>query len=123
MLAAVRWGAVVIGAGAGALCATLGALVLWGALAILGVEEAPLAGLTGALVVGLGVAGYTAGSLTAIFHRFHGSLAGLGLAGLTVVVARLGGSPAPTTQVLVLAGLGILLGGVGGVLAGRRRRG
>jgi hypothetical protein len=119
VLAAVRWGAVVIGVGAGALATTLLALGFWGVLEIVGVEEPALAGLTAALLVGFAVAGYAAGRLTAVFARFHGSLAGFGLAGLTVVIARLGGSPAPTTQVLLLAGLGVLLGGAGGVVAGR----
>jgi putative membrane protein (TIGR04086 family) len=121
MLAAVRWGVVVLAAAAGALVTTILAFVFWLVLAFAGLEDAPLAGLTIAVVLGLAAAGVLAGRLAPFFHRFHGALAGLGLATLVLVVARLGGSPAPTPQVLLLAGLAILLGGTGGVVGGRRR--
>lgn len=121
MLASVRWGVVVLAAAAGALATTVLAFAFWLVLALAGLDDAPLAGLTAAVVIGLGVAGALAGRLAPFFHRFHGALAGLALAALVLVVARLGGSPAPTPQVLLLAGLGILLGGTGGILGGRRR--
>jgi putative membrane protein (TIGR04086 family) len=120
-LAAVKWGLVALGAAAGALITTVASLLFWAVLAAVGVEEAPLAGLTAALILGFTAAGFAAGRLAPYFHRFHGSLAGFGLAALVVVVAIAGGSPAPTPQVLLAAGFGIVLGGLGGVLGGRRR--
>ena len=120
-MAAVKWGLVALGTAAGALITTVLSLLFWAILAAAGMDDAPLAGLTAALVVGFGAAGVTAGRLAPYFHRFHGSLAGFGLAALLVVVALLGGSPAPTPQVLLAAAFGILLGGIGGVVGGRRR--
>ena len=122
MIAAVKIAAVALGIGAGALLATVAALALWVPLAWAGVESAPLIGLTFAVVLGLLAAGFVSGRMAPAFARFHGSLAGLGLAALVLVIARLGGSPAPTSRVLLLAVLGIALGGLGGVAAGRRRK-
>lgn len=121
MLAAVKWGAVALGVGAGALAATVTALVTWPLLEVAGVEGAPLAALTAGVLFGFAVAGYVAGRLAAVFWRFHGALAGLGLAALVVATTRMGGSPAPTSSVLILSSLAILLGAVTGTLAGRRR--
>lgn len=121
MIASLRIIAVALGVGIGSLTATVLSLMFWGVLAVVGFEDAPLAGLTAAIVVGFGVAGYSAGRLAPHTHRFHGSVAGLGLAGLVLIVATLGGSPAPFGRVLLLFGLGIVIGGFGGVLGGRRR--
>ncbi len=110
-----------LGIGAGALVATVVAFLLWIPLAWAGVDEAPLVGLTFAVVFGLAAGGYVAGRLAPAFSRFHGALTGLGIAGLVLVIARLGGSPAPTGRVLLLAALGIVLGGLGGIFGGRRR--
>lgn len=120
-MAAVKWGLVALGSAAGALITTVLSLLFWAVLAGVGVEEAPLAGLAAALVVGFTSAGFAAGRLAPYFHRFHGSLAGFGLSALVVVVAIAGGSPAPTPQVLLAAAFGIVLGGIGGVVGGRRR--
>jgi len=122
LLAAVRWGAVILGFGAGGIAATVLALFFWLLFSALGVQDAPLAGLTLAILLGFATAGVVAGRLTRISHHFHGSLAALGLASMVVVIARLGGSPAPTPQVLLLAGLAIFLGSVGGLI-GKRLRG
>lgn len=120
MLAAVRVVAVLLGLGAGALTSTVLGIVAWLALAMAGFAE-PLAGLAPAILVGFGVGGYVAGRLAVASHRFNGSLAGLALAALVVVIAVLGGSPAPPLQVLLLAGLGILIGGLGGSLGKQRK--
>lgn len=122
MLAAVRWVAVVFGVGAGGLVTVLLTLVVWGALTAIGLEDAPLTALTFSLLAGFVVAGSVAGRMAIHSHRFHGMLAGLGLAGLVVVVSRLGGSPAPTTQVLLLVVIALGLSGLGGVVTGRRAR-
>ncbi len=121
MIASLRIIAIALGVGIGSLTATVLALLFWGVLAFAGFEDAPLAGLTASIVVGFGVAGYSAGRLAPHTHRFHGSVAGLGLAALVLIIATLGGSPAPITQVLLLFALGIVIGGFGGVLGGRRR--
>lgn len=121
MIASLRIIAIALGVGIGSLTATVLALVFWGVLAFVGFEDAPLAGLTAAIVVSFGVAGYSAGRLAPHTNRFHGSVAGLGLAGLVLIVATLGGSPAPLSQVILLFALGIVIGGFGGILGGRRR--
>ena len=121
MLAAVKWGAVALGAGGGALAATVAALLFWPLMEAAGVEGAPLAALTAGVLFGFAVAGYVAGRLAPAFARFHGALAGLGLAALVVATTRMGGSPAPTSSVLVLSSLAIVLGAVTGTVAGRRR--
>ena len=120
MLASLRIIAVLTGLGIGALVATLLSLVLWALLAALGFDDAALAGLTVAILVALGVGGYAAGRMAIVSHRFHGSVTGLVFAALVLVIARLGGSPAPTAQVLWLSLLAVVLGGFGGSLAGRR---
>ena len=72
------------------------------------------------LSAGLLAGGYAAGRMAPVSARFHGSLAGMGMAVVVVVVARLGGSPAPAGSVLLLAVLAIVLGGLGGLAGGRR---
>jgi hypothetical protein len=47
---------------------------------------------------------------------------GLLLAGLIIVVARMGGSPAPTVTVVWLAVVAATIAGLTGWLAGRRKR-
>ncbi len=121
MLASLRILAVLVGLAIGALTATVLSLVLWAVLAAFGFEDAALAGLTVALVVGLGTGGYAAGAMAPVAHRFHGSVAGLAIAGLVLVIALFGGSPAPTSQVLWLALLAAVVGGTGGAIAGRRK--
>ena len=96
------------------------ALLFWGVLAFIGFEDAALAGLTAAIILAFGAAGYSAGRLAPHTHRFHGSVTGLGLAGLVLIIATLGGSPAPFGQILLLFAMGIVIGGLSGVLGGRR---
>ncbi len=120
VIASLRLLAVALGVGIGSLTATLLALVFWALLALVGFENAPLAGLAAAVLVGFGAAGYSAGRLAPHTHRFHGSVAGLGLSGLVLIIARLGGSPAPLPQVLLLFAFGIVVGGAAGIAGGRR---
>ncbi len=108
------------GIGAGSLASALVGLLVAVGAAALGVEDATLAGITGGVVTGLLAAGTVAGRLAPVWARFHGALAGLGLAFVVVLVSILGGSPAPAGQVIWLGLLGILLGGLAGTLAGRR---
>ncbi len=108
------------GIGAGSLASALvGLLVAVGATA-LGAEDATLAGITGGVIAGLLTAGTVAGRLAPVWARFHGALAGLGLAFVVVLISILGGSPAPAGQIIRLGLLGILLGGLAGTFAGRR---
>lgn len=121
MLASLRIMAVLLGLGIGALSATVLSLLFWAVLSFAGLDDAALVGLTVAILAGLAIGGYAAGRMAPIAHRFHGSVAGLAIAGLVLVIARFGGSPAPTIQVLWLALLAVVLGGAGGTLAGRRK--
>ena len=121
MLASLRIIAILTGLGIGALVATVLSLVLWAILALFGFDDAALAGLTVAVLVGLAVGGYASGRMAIVAHRFHGSVTGLMFAALVLVIARFGGSPAPTAQVLWLALLAVVLGGLGGAVAGRQR--
>jgi hypothetical protein len=123
MLGTLRWGAVLAGVGAGGVTATLGGLLVWPLLEVLGVEGAPLAAITVGTLIGLGSAGFVAGRLALHSPRFHGSVAALGFAGLVLVIARLGGSPAPILQVLLLCLLGVVVGGATGIWGGRRGAG
>jgi putative membrane protein (TIGR04086 family) len=120
VLASLRILAIVIGVGIGALSATVLSLLLWLILTVAGMDDAPLAGLTAAILIGLIIGGYAAGRMAIVAHRFHGSVTGLVIAALVLVIARFGGSPAPTGQVLWLSLLAVVLGGAGGALAGRR---
>jgi putative membrane protein (TIGR04086 family) len=74
------------------------------------------------VVIGLAVAGWVSGRMARHSERFHGAVTGLLLAGLVVVLARLGGSPAPTSSVIWLALLSSVVGGAAGWLAGRRKQ-
>ncbi len=122
MLTTVRWSAVLLGAGAGGLVTVIAALLLFLVFEVAGIDQARLAGLAFGLVTGLAAGGYVGGRVAHHSHRFHGMLVGMALAGLVVVIARLGGSPAPTGQVLTLVAIALVCAGTGGVVGGRRRR-
>ncbi|MFZ0015370.1 MAG: hypothetical protein WAL25_14780, partial [Acidimicrobiia bacterium] len=96
-------------------------LLASGLLSILGLESGPDVGLVVGIVAGLAAGGWVAGSRAVHSHRFHGMVTGLLLAFVIVIVARLGGSPAPTPTVVWLALLSIAIAGLFGWLAGRRR--
>ena len=122
MLAALNIVAIGLGLGAGSLAATILALTLGGLLTVAGVEGGADIGLVVGVVLGLAVAGWVSGHMARHSERFHGAVTGLLLAGLIVVVARLGGSPAPTVSVLWLALVAAVIAGLTGWLAGRRKR-
>jgi len=114
--------AVGLGLGAGGLTATLLALAVAGLLTVVGVDGGADIGLVTGIVGGLAVAGWVSGRLARHSERFHGAVTGLLLAGLIIVVARLGGSPAPTGSVVWLAVIAAGTAGMTGWLAGRRKR-
>ena len=122
MLAALNFAAVGLGVGAGGLSATLCALVFGGGLTLLDVENGADIGLTLGIVLGLAVAGWVSGRLARHSERFHGAVTGLVLAGVVILVARLGGSPAATSSVLWLALIAVVVSGLTGSVAGRRKR-
>jgi hypothetical protein len=122
MLAALNIVAIGLGLGAGGLAATVLALTLGGLLTVSGVEGGADIGLVVGVVVGLAVAGWVSGRMARHSERFHGAVTGLLLAGLIIVVARMGGSPASTASVLWLALVAAVIAGITGWLAGRRKR-
>ena len=122
MLAALNIMAVGLGLGAGGLSATIVALVVGSLLSVIGVENGADIGLITGVGFGLAVAGWVSGRLARHSERFHGAVTGLLLAGLIIVVARMGGSPAPTVTVVWLALLAATVAGSTGWLAGRRKR-
>lgn len=122
MLAALNIVAVMVGLGGGALCATIVALAVGAFLTVIGVEIGADIGLVTGVVGGLAASGWIAGRMARHSERFHGAVTGLLLAGLIIVVARLGGSPAPTLTVVWLAFVAAVVAGFTGWLAGRRKR-
>ena len=121
MLAALNITAIGLGIGAGGLSATVIALVVSGALNILGVDSGVNVGLVAGVALGLATGGWVAGSFARHSGRFHGAITGLLLAALLVVVARMGGSPAAALSVVWLFVLSGFVGGTAGWLAGRRK--
>lgn len=122
MLAALNLGAVLIGVATGSLVASAIGLLLGGGLAVAGVETGPDIGLVTGVIFGLAAGGFVAGTRARHSSRFHGAVTGLLMAFLVIIVAVLGGSPASTISVIWLAVLSIVVSGVSGWLAGRRRR-
>jgi hypothetical protein len=122
MLAALNLAAVGLGVGAGGLSATVLALVIGGLLTLLGVGNGGDIGLVIGVLLGLAVSGWVAGRMARHSERFHGAVTGLVLAGVVIVIARLGGSPAGTGTVIWLALLAAVVAGSTGWLAGRRKR-
>lgn len=120
MLAALRIPALMMGLGSGALAATVVSLVASVAFQLAGAEGGARAGLVPGMIIGFAVGGYVAGRMAFHSHRFHGAVTGLGLAALVVFAARGGGSDATIGQVLLLAVIGIVIGGAFGTFAGRR---
>ncbi len=121
MLAALNIGAVALGVASGSLTASVFALVVGGGLTVAGIETGSDIGLVIGVLVGLGLGGWVAGTKAKHSERFHGAVTGLLIAFLIMVIARFGGSPAPTPTVVWLAALSILVSGVAGWLAGRKK--
>ena len=121
MLAALNLGAVALGVASGGLAASVLALVLGGTLTVIGVDGGADIGLIIGILFGLGAGGWIAGTKAKHSERFHGSITGLALAFGIMLIARLGGSPAQTLTVVWLAVLSVVVSGLAGWLAGRRK--
>ena len=122
MLAALNFGAVAMAVAAGALSASVLGVLISVVLTVAGVDSGADIGLALGVFSGLSTAGWVAGARSVHSHRFHGMVSGLLFAFLILVVARFGGSPAPTSTVLWLAIISVALAGLFGWLAGRDRR-
>jgi putative membrane protein (TIGR04086 family) len=123
LLTRVRWAAVLFGAVAATLLASLVALPLWALLAATGFGGDPaLVALTVGVLVALFTGGWVGGRMATQRHPFHGALAALLFAALVVVVSVTSGSPTGPGPVALLASLAIALGGLGGIIGGRRWR-
>lgn len=122
VLAALDVVAVGLGLGAGGLTATLVAFGLGAGLALAGVEGGEDVGLVVGILTGMAAAGWVSGRMAPHSERFHGAVTGLVLAGLLVVVARLGGSPAAPMAVAWLAVIAAVVAGGFGWWAGKRKR-
>ena len=122
MLAALNIGAVLVGVAAGGLTASVIGFGLSGVLALIGVEDGPGIGLIVGVLLGLATGGWVSGLRARHSERFHGAVTGLAMAFVIMVIAILGGSPAPTSQILLLAALAVVVGGTSGWLSGRRKR-
>ena len=121
MLGTVRISAVMIGTAGGVLMAAVVFLVGLLIARLAGADEGPALVLSASLLAGLAAGGYLAGRVAPFNGRFHGSITGLGIAAVVVIISILGGSPAPTSQVVLLAAIAIVVGGLSGWLGGRRR--
>lgn len=76
--------------------------------------------LTLSVLVGFSFGSFVAGRMAIVNGRFHGSITALVVAGIVIVVAAFGGSPAPLGSVLLLALIAVVVGGIGGSLGSRR---
>ena len=120
MLAALSVKAVVMGVAAGGLSVTVVGFLVGGGLALLDVENGLDIGLLVGLLVGLTGGGWVAGRMAIHSNRFHGSVSGLLMGGLLIMLASLGGASASIWNVLLLALVSIVVGGAGGLIGGRR---
>ena len=121
MLGVLRLSAVMIGTAGGTLVG--GAVFLVGLLIsrAVGGDQGPAVSLSVSLLAGLAAGGYLAGRMAPFNGRFHGSMTGLAMAAIVLIISLLGGSPAPTRQVAILALMAIVIGGISGWVGGRRR--
>ena len=121
MLGALRISAVMVGTAGGTLTAAAVFLVGLVIARLVGADEGPAVVLSISLLADLAGGGYLAGRVAPFNGRFHGSVTGLAMATVVLVISIFGGSPAPTGQVLLLAAIAIVVGGFSGWLGGRRR--
>ena len=121
MLAALNLGAVLLGVASGGLAASVVGFGLSVLLTVIGVDEGPGIGVVVGIVMGLITGGYFAGATSKHSERFHGSVTGLAMAFVIMTIALLGGSPAPTSRVLLLALISVVVAGSAGWVAGRRK--
>lgn len=122
MLAALNLAAVIFGVATAGLTTSGVALILGILLSVTGVEDGANIGLVIGIGVGMAAGGWIAGHKARHSERFHGSVTGLVIAFLIMITARLGGSPASTGTILWLALLAVVVSGLFGWLAGRRKR-
>lgn len=122
VLAALNLGAIVLGVASGGLTASLVGLGVGSLLTVLNLDSGADIGLLTGVALGLAAGGWVAGLKARHSERFHGAVTGLLLAFLLMVIARLGGSPASTIDILWLALLSVLVSGFFGWLAGRRKQ-
>lgn len=123
----IRLRALIAGAAVGLLAVAFVTLVEWwlGALGWevfpgFGSDDTRGGGAVAGLVVGVLVGGWMAGRTVTLHQRFHGSIAGLLIVGILVMLAATGGANVTPPQVLLAAALGVVLGGGAGWWAGRR---
>ena len=116
VLGVLRLKAILAGLAAGTLSSGVAFVLL--ALAARAFQSETITGLSLSLsvVIGMVVGGYVAGRLATVNPRFHGSVTGLVLAALTLIISVRGGSPAPLGSVLLLALVAIVAGGLGGTM-------
>ncbi len=108
-----------MGVAAGGLSITFVGFLVGGGLALFDVTNGPTIGLLIGLLVGLVVGGWIAGRMALHSNRFHGSVAGLLLGGLLILLASFRGASISVWNVLLLAFVSIVAGGVGGFIGGR----
>lgn len=106
---------------AGALSASVLGVAISAGLTLAGVDSGADMGLAVGVFSGLAISGWVAGLRSAHSHRFHGMVSGLILSFIILVIARFGGSPAPTATVVWLAVVSVAVAGLFGWLAGHRR--
>lgn len=123
----VRLRALILGTAVGLLAVAFVTLVEWwlGALGWelfpgFGSADSRGGGAVGGLVVGVLVGGWVSGRSVSLQQRFHGSVTGLAIVAVLVMLAATGGANVTISQVLPAALLGVVLGGLTGWWAGRR---
>jgi len=121
MLAALNIGAVMAGVATGSLVASVVGFGFAWLLTVFGIESGDGIGLMIGIISGFAAGGWLSGARARHSERFHGAVTGLVLAFVVMVIAVLGGSPAPTSSIVLLALLAIAISGVAGWLAGRRK--
>jgi hypothetical protein len=121
MLAALNVGAVALGLAGGGLTATIASLALGATLSGLGVPDGADLGLLFGVILGFAFGGWLGGRMAVHSHRFHGSVTGLLLGGLIVLLASTGSTTLSVIDILTLALVAVVVGGLGGWLGGRNR--
>jgi hypothetical protein len=121
MLAALNVSAVALGVAGGGLTATIVALGLGGLLSVVNVPNGADLGLLVGILVGLVFGGWLAGRFAVHSHRFHGSIVGLAITALIVLLASLGAAEISILTVVWMAFIAIVVAGLGGWLGGRNR--
>lgn len=122
VLGILRPKAVLLGLSGGALGSGLVFVVVALLARVTRSETVAAVALTLSVLVGFGIGAFLAGRLAIVNGRFHGSITALAMAAIVIVVARMGGSAAPLSSVLLLALIAIVVGGLCGSLGARARK-